>query len=724
MRICDVALSSDDSLLAVACRINGFRVYHARELHLLQQRRPALEFGEARHVAWMEDNRVLTGVTDNGDCLVWDVTSGKLLQTVQRTQNTAPRSTALAANGRVAAAFYSNRSTSTPTPFQHLARKIYAYFEERSTRHDNDVAPQFVINRLSRDTCESRAPSTEFYTASDASALSPDGMLVAFLSRKDEETSVQLWDTQIGKRYKQIRIHKSKEEPTRFCFSSSGRFLAVLTRHSLLDIWDTNDTSRIASIAVPPGDTASASFSPHDSQIAYFSSEQRELRVYSITDTINPPALIGHADVLLTLDGSFSATPYSRGIREICVAPDAPLSATYAGDETLQIWDLRSAKLRGWSRAWSWDFKSRSIGSEGDTLIRLAAHKDLVAIAVTKITSDGTDAGIQIYSAHTGDRLKTALGFDRIDHLSFVDDGSRLLFNKQWVLSLGPPDDIKPYEDVHISDAPLDDDQRFEIRNRTLSCYGSQSKRVAAWLPHVDLARRFEKAEHDCIAFADRFNFGAARLECALPKELPADLPETRIDPADIWQFKKHWYRWDRNNDLWVLDHEAVQLKDVLYGLGMSLMLMALSIVPIVVGGWILWLIWGGIGHLFGIGSIFQRIIAAIVCAALIAVIARYGIAELVALLRRNQTPMLSLRAEGFSRRGPVVGVLTLSLFITSAVFVYRWNLSFGDLMLWILLPLTIVIVIFGALICVRLRVQDRRNKRDHTSTPSMERDL
>ena len=326
----------------------------AKEIRTFHARQP-------QALCFSPDGRVLASASRHGIVWLWDTTSGKELRhiNVHKDQVTA---LAFAPDGQVLATAGADKTI-----------RLWS----------SSTGKELYIDELSKPAI--------------ALAFSPDGKLLA---SGGGDQLVHLWDPIARKKVRQIPVQA--RVASGIAFSPSGKLFAVASREYAMysedsrggiDLFDVSTGEHVRQLVGPRRPFESVAFSPDGKTLAGTGGHDSTLHLWEVATGREIIPAKGH----------------QAPVWSVAAAPDNRTVATAGADDTVRVWDMRTAKqlcqFKG-SRAW--------FSRNGMTLLTLAG---------------GDEPTLNVWSVAAGkQQLRQALPIHNLFSAALSADGGALAF--------------------------------------------------------------------------------------------------------------------------------------------------------------------------------------------------------------------------------------------------------------------------------------------------------
>ncbi len=242
---------------------------------------------EVRSVAFSSDGRTLASGSQDRTVCLWEVSSGKLLKTLQgHTQEV--RSVAFSSDGKTLASGYEDRTV-----------RLW------------EVSSGKSLNTLQGHT------GWIFSVA-----FSPDGNTLASGS---DDWSVRLWEVSSGKSLNTLRGHI--QEVRSVAFSPDGRTLVSGSHDRTVRLWEVSSGKLLKTLQGHTQEVRSVAFSPDGSLLASGSGDQT-IRLWEVSSGKSLKTLQGHTD----------------DVRSVAFSSNGNLLASGSYDQTVRLWEVSSGQ--------------------------------------------------------------------------------------------------------------------------------------------------------------------------------------------------------------------------------------------------------------------------------------------------------------------------------------------------------------------------------------------
>ena len=385
-------------------------------------------------VAWNPEKAVLATASRDGTIKLWDVSSGRLLNTLAGHENIVfsvvwspdgqhlasgsyDRSVRLwdAASGMLLSTLTGHESSVRSVAWSPDGQRLASGSDDNSMRLW-DAASGKPLNIL--DGHESSVRSV---------AWSPDGQRLASGS---DDNSMRLWDAASGRLMNTLSGNYSVFSVS---WSPDGRLLASGSSDKTVKLWDASSGRSLNRLTGHEGSVFSVALSPDGQQLAS-GSYDNSVRLWD--------AASGH--LLNTLAGD-------RCILSVAWSPNGQGLASGSNDKSVQLWDAASGRLLNTlagheslalTVAWSPDGQRLASGSDdsnvrlwdaasGQLLNNFAGHESSV-FSVSwspdgqRFASGSYDGSVRLWDAASGRLISILVRDSSIITMSWSPDGQRL----------------------------------------------------------------------------------------------------------------------------------------------------------------------------------------------------------------------------------------------------------------------------------------------------------
>jgi WD40 repeat protein len=240
-----------------------------------------------------------------------------------------------------------------------------------------------------------------------ASAVSPDGGLVAFVSLAEDDSAIHLWQISSGREIHAMRGHD--KAPFCLAFSADGKQVVSGGPDRTVRLWDV-DTGREAQRFVGHRGAINGVAISADGQFILSAGGDRTARLWDVRKGVVIHELSGHLDIVWA----------------VAFSPDASKAFSAGGnyydlDKPGFVPGARDHDIRVWDRA------------NGQVLHRLSGHQDaVVSLAVSadgrKLLSGSKDGEVRVWHVPSGRLLETFSGHKgTVNSVAFFPDARRAL---------------------------------------------------------------------------------------------------------------------------------------------------------------------------------------------------------------------------------------------------------------------------------------------------------
>jgi WD40 repeat protein/serine/threonine protein kinase len=234
------------------------------------------------------------------------------------------------------------------------------------------------------------------YKSISGLAVSPAGRLLA---TANFEGSIRLWNSEDGSLVRTLVGHT--DMPTSVAFSADGKRLASGAKDTTARVWDVETGANVATYRGHTGEVRCVAFHPDGRRVASAAGEA--VKLWEIDGLQSDKLLAAHAAAIGTVQAS----------------GDGKLLATAAADNTIKLWNVRSAD----------QLELRATITCDPSLTRMRLSHDGRRIAsVIRKSANPRDEEIRITDVETQQTLATLSGHDKhlLTALAISPDGEQI----------------------------------------------------------------------------------------------------------------------------------------------------------------------------------------------------------------------------------------------------------------------------------------------------------
>jgi WD40 repeat protein len=347
-------------------------------------------------VSYSPDGKTLASGSEDKTVKIWEVGTGKLLQTLDRNES-AVKSVSYSPDGKTLA----------------------------SGSYDGTVKIWEVgTGKLLQTLTGNKFPVTSVSYSPDSKTLASGG----------GDNTVKLWEVRTGKLLQTLTGHESFVQSV--SYSLDGKALASASHDGTVKIWEVGTENLTQTLNGHQDFVESVSYSPNGQTLASASLD-KTVKIWEL----------GTGKLLRTLTG------HKEGLYSVSYSPDGKTLASASHDGTVKIWEVGTGKLlrpleghkvRVNSVSYSPDGKTLASASldktvkiwevgTGKLLRPLKGHESSVSSASyspdgkTLASGGGDDKTVKIWEVGTGKLLRTLKGHESsVNSVSYSPDGKTL----------------------------------------------------------------------------------------------------------------------------------------------------------------------------------------------------------------------------------------------------------------------------------------------------------
>lgn len=240
-----------------------------------------------------------------------------------------------------------------------------------------------------------------------ASSVSADGKLAAFVSLAEDDSAIHLWEIASGRERHAMRGHD--KAPFCLAFSADGRQVVSGGPDRTVRIWDVDTGREVQRFVGHRGAINGVAISA-DGQFILSAGGDRTARLWDVRKGTIIHELAGHLDIVWAVTFSPDGTrAFSAGGNYYDL--DKPGFVPGARDHDIRVWDTAT----------------------GQVVHRLSGHQDaVVALAASgdgrKLLSGSKDGEVRLWHVPSGRQLETFAGHKgAVNGVAFFPDGQRAL---------------------------------------------------------------------------------------------------------------------------------------------------------------------------------------------------------------------------------------------------------------------------------------------------------
>ncbi|MBD2355121.1 ribosome assembly protein 4 [Tolypothrix sp. FACHB-123] len=359
-----VTFSSDGKLLASGSDDNTIKIWDVTTAKLLQS---INESNEVNTVSFSGDGKFLASGSDDNTIKIWDVSSGKLLQ-IFNGHSKLVNSVSFSGDG-----------------------KFLASGSDDNTIKIWDVTTGKLLRTLPSEPYANNGHNNWVTTV----AFSSDGKLLA---SGGNDYSIKIWDVTSGKALQTFSGHG--DYVSSVAFSSDGQKLASGSSDRTIKLWNLTTAKVIQTFSGHSNEVNAIAFSPDGKQIVS-GSQDKTVKIWDVTS----------GKVLQTLGG------HRDSVNSVAFSSDGKKLVSGSDDSNIKLWDVTIGKVM------------HTLPSAADAK---NGHRIWVnAIAFSRdgkqIVSGSWDKTVKIWDVTTSKVLQTLIGHrESVNSVTFSSD-SKLL---------------------------------------------------------------------------------------------------------------------------------------------------------------------------------------------------------------------------------------------------------------------------------------------------------
>ncbi|BAY13401.1 nSTAND1 domain-containing NTPase [Calothrix sp. NIES-2098] len=411
--IFSIAFSPDKQRLASGSGDNTINLWDITTGKLLQTF-PLEQYSDSGHsstvnsIAFSPDRQKLASGSDDSTIKLWDVTTGKLQRTING--HTLPvNSIAFSSDGKLLA---SGSTDKTVRLWDVTTGKLLQTLRGHSNKV-NSIAFNRDRQRLASGSDDKTIKLWDVETGKllqtikghtlpvNSIVFSPDGKQLASAS---DDNTIKLWNVNTGKLLQTLRGHSSRFNS--IAFSLDGKQLAAGSDDKTIKLWDVSSGKLLQILRGHSNTVSSIAFSPDGKQLASGSRDQT-IKLWNIT--------IGQKLEILSALKTLSS--HSDSVYNVAFSADGQRLAFGSDRNTIKLWDVTNSKLL------------QTIAAQ--PYVNTSYSPEVISVAFSpdgqKLAFGSNDNTIKLLDVATKKQLQSISGHrSPVYSLAFSPDGQKL----------------------------------------------------------------------------------------------------------------------------------------------------------------------------------------------------------------------------------------------------------------------------------------------------------